>query len=153
MGKYMKSLIILYSYHHHNTEKVAKTIAPILGADIKWPDDLNPEELQEYDLIGFGSGIYGGVHHKSLLELADSLPEISGKKVFLFSTSGGTDNTMPIKCHSALREKLQSKGYTIIDEFNCKGFFGFVGIGISRGRPNSIDLKNAEEFAQNLFKI
>jgi flavodoxin len=149
----MKSLIILYSYHHHNTEKVAKTIAPILGADIKWPDDLNPEELQEYDLIGFGSGIYGGVHHKSLLELADSLPEISGKKVFLFSTSGGTDNTMPIKCHSALREKLQSKGYTIIDEFNCKGFFGFVGIGISRGRPNSIDLKNAEEFAQNLFKI
>jgi len=149
----MKSLIILYSYHHHNTEKVAKTIAPILGADIKWPDDLNPEELQEYDLIGFGSGIYGGVHHKSLLELADSLPEISGKKVFLFSTSGGTDNTMPIKCHSALREKLQSKGYTIIDEFNCKGFFGFVGIGISRGRPNSIDLKNAEDFAQNLLKI
>ncbi|HOI39767.1 MAG TPA: flavodoxin family protein [Methanobacterium sp.] len=149
----MKSLIILYSYHHHNTEKVAKTIASILGADIKLPEDVNPEELQEYDLIGFGSGIYGGVHHKSLLELADSLPEISGKKVFLFSTSGGTDNTMPIKCHSALREKLQSKGYTIIDEFNCKGFFGFVGIGISRGRPNSIDLKNAEDFAQNLLKI
>lgn len=146
----MKSLIILYSYHHHNTEKVAKTIAPILGADIKWPDDLNPEELQEYDLIGFGSGIYGGVQHKSLLELADKLPEISGKKVFLFSTSGGTDNTRPIKFHSALREKLQSKGYTIIDEFNCKGFFGFVGIGISRGRPNSIDLKNAEEFALKL---
>jgi flavodoxin len=149
----MKSLIILYSYHHHNTEKVAKTIAPILGADIKSPEDVNPEEFQEYDLVGFGSGIYGGVHRKSLLELADKLPEISGKNVFILSTSGGTDNNRPIKCHSALREKLQSKGYTIVDEFQCKGFFGFVGIGISRGRPNSIDLKNAEDFAQNLLKI
>lgn len=148
-----KSLLVLYSYHHHNTEKVAKAIAPILGADIKLPDDVNSEEPKEYDLIGFGSGIYGGVHHKSLLELADKLPEISDKKVFLFSTSGGTDNTRPIKSHSALREKLQSKGYTIVDEFNCKGFFGFVGIGINRGRPNLNDLKNAEEFAQNLLKL
>ncbi len=60
----MKSIIFLYSYHNHNTEKVAKAIAPILDAEIKWPDDVNPEELQEYDLVGFGSGLYGGVFHK-----------------------------------------------------------------------------------------
>lgn len=146
----MKSIIILYSYHHHNTEKVAKAMAPVLGADIKWPDDVNPEELQEYDLICFGSGIYGGVHHKSLIELADKLPEVTGKKAFLFSTSGAGEKDNAIKNHSTLREKLQSKGYLIVDEFQCKGFFGIKGLGLNRGRPNAEDLKRAEEFAQNL---
>jgi flavodoxin len=58
------------------------------------------------------------------------------------------------KNHSSLREKLQSKGYMIVDEFSCAGFntnsinklFG----GINKGRPNAEDLKHAEEFAQNL---
>ena len=58
------------------------------------------------------------------------------------------------KNHSSLREKLQSKGYMIVDEFSCAGFntnkfLKYFG-GINKGRPNSEDLKQAEEFAQNL---
>jgi hypothetical protein len=56
--------------------------------------------------------------------------------------------------HSTLREKLQSKGYTIVDEFGCAGFntFSFLKLfgGINKGRPNAQDLENAEAFAQNL---
>ncbi len=148
----MRSLMVLYSYHHHNTEKVAEMIAPVLGAEIKWPEDINPEELKKYDLIGFGSGIYGGVHHKTLLELADKLPETTDKKAFIFSTSAGVEKSKTIKSHSALREKLKSKGYMIVDEFQCRGFLGKIGLGISRGHPDAQDLKNAEEFAQNLIK-
>jgi flavodoxin len=42
----------------------------------------------------------------------------------------------------------------IVDEFNCAGFntnsfLKFFG-GKNKGRPNTEDLKNAEEFAQNL---
>lgn len=148
----MKSLLVLYSYHHLNTEKVAKVIAPILGAEIKWPEEVHPEKLKEYDLIGFGSGIYGGMHHKTLLEIADKLPETTDKKVFIFSTSAGVEKSKNIKSHSALREKLQSKGYIIVDEFQCRGFLGKIGLGISRGHPNSQDLRRAEEFAQNLIK-
>ena len=56
--------------------------------------------------------------------------------------------------HSSLKEKLQSKGYTIIDEFQCKGFntnsfLKFFG-GMNKGRPNTEDLKNGEEFVLNL---
>ncbi len=56
--------------------------------------------------------------------------------------------------HSPLREKLRSKGYIIVDEFNCAGlntnsFLKLIG-GINKGRPNAEDLKHAEEFAQNL---
>lgn len=148
----MRSFMVLYSYHHHNTEKVAEMIAPVLGAEIKWPEDVNPEEIKEYDLIGFGSGIYGGIHHKTLLELADKLPETTDKKAFIFSTSAGVEKSKTIKSHSALREKLQSKGYIIVNEFQCRGFLGKIGLGISRGHPDAKDLKHAEEFAQNLIK-
>jgi len=55
----MKSLLVLFSYHHNNTEKIAKVFAKVLDAQIKTPQQINPEELQEYSLIGFGSGIDG----------------------------------------------------------------------------------------------
>lgn|GEM_PF-4540630 len=59
----MKSLLIVYSYHHHNTEKISQVLAKILDAQIKRPHEINPEELSEYELVGFGSGIYGGKFH------------------------------------------------------------------------------------------
>jgi len=150
----MKSLLVLFSYHHNNTEKVANVFAKVLDAQIKAPQQINPEELQEYTLIGFGSGIYGGKHHKLLLDLADTLPQITNRKAFIFSTSAMTGKAKVAKDHSLLREKLQSKGYTIIDEFSCKGFntnsfLRYFG-GMNKGRPNAEDLKHAEEFAQNL---
>lgn len=68
-----KCILVLYSYHHKNTEKVAKVFAKVLDAQIKTPQQVQPEEFQDYDLIGFGSGIYGVTHHKLLLDLADTL--------------------------------------------------------------------------------
>ncbi|MFB0562277.1 MAG: flavodoxin family protein [Candidatus Lokiarchaeia archaeon] len=148
----MKSLLVLYSYHHNNTEKIANVFAKVLDAQIKTPQQINPEELQEYSLIGFGSGIYGGKHHKFLLDLADKLPQVTNRKAFIFSTC--TIEREVAKNHAALREKLQSKGYMIVDEFGCKGFNtnSFIKLfgGINKGRPNAEDLKHAEEFAQNL---
>ena len=150
----IKSLLVVYSYHHKNTEKIAKVFAKVLDAQIKTPQQIHPEELQEYRLIGFGSGIYGAKHHKVLLDLADKLPQVTNKKAFIFSTSALTGKAKVAKDHSSLREKLESKGYMIVDEFSCKGFntnsfLKFFG-GMNKGRPNAEDLKHAEEFAQNL---
>jgi len=148
----MKPLLVLFSYHHNNTEKIANVFAKVLDAEIKTPQQLDPEELQERSLVGFGSGIYGAEHHKLLLDLADNLPQVTDRKAFIFSTS---TNLEPLsKTHSSLREKLQSKGYSIVDEFTCAGFntnsFSKLWGGINKGRPNAKDLIHAEEFAQNL---
>jgi len=148
----MKSLLVLVSYHHKNTEKIANVFAKVLDAQVKAPQQINPEELQDYSLVGFGSGIYAAKHHKSILDLVDKLPQVSNKKAFIFSTC--TFKRDIKKNHSTLKQKLQSKGYTIVDEFSCKGrntnsFSRFFG-GMNRGRPNAEDLKDAEEFAQNL---
>ncbi len=148
----MKYLLVLFSYHHNNTEKIANVFAKVLDAQIKTPQQIDPEELQEYSLIGFGSGIYDETHHEALLDLADRLPQVIDRKAFIFSTSA---NLEPLsKNHRSLREKLQSKGYMIVDEFTCAGFntnsfLKYFG-GMNKGRPNAEDLKHAEEFAQNL---
>ena len=118
----MKSLLVLFSYHHNNTEKIASVFAKVLNAQIKTPQQVDPEELQEYGLVGFGSGIYGAKHHESLLDLADKLPQATDKKAFIFSTSAILGEKKVAEDHSTLREKLQSKGYMIVDEFACKGF-------------------------------
>ncbi len=150
----MKSLLILYSYHHNNTQKIANVFTQVLKAQIKTPKQINLQELQNYDLLGFGSGIYGAKHHKSLLNIADKLPQATNKKAFIFSTSALTGKDKIADDHSLLKEKLQSKGYIIIDEFQCKGFntnsfLKFFG-GMNKGRPNTKDLKNAKEFVLNL---
>ena len=150
----MKSLLVLFSYHHNNTEKIANIFAKVLDAQIKKPQQINPEELQKYDLIGFGSGIYDAKHHKVLLDFTDKLPQVINRKTFIFSTSAILGKRKVTKDHSLLREKLQSKGYTIVDEFACKGFntnsfLKYFG-GMNKGRPNAEDLKDAEKFASNL---
>ena len=156
----LSSVLVFYSYHHNNTEKIAKSIAKVLDAEIKKPQELNPGDLQKYDLIGFGSGIYDGKHHKSLFELIGKLPQVTDKEAFIFSTCGipgifvKSGEETAIAQHLELREKLKSKGYKIAGEFGCPGFntnsflkwFG----GINRGRPNAQDLKSAEMFAYKL---
>jgi flavodoxin len=146
--------LVLFSYHHKNTEKIAKVFAAVLDAQIKTPQQVDPDEILQYDLVGFGSGIYGEKHHKSILDFADRLPQVSSKTAFIFSTSALTGDEKLAKDHSSLREKLVSKGYLIADEFQCKGFntnsfIKFFG-GMNRGRPNEVDLGNAEEFAREL---
>jgi flavodoxin len=137
-----------------NTEKVAKVFAEVLDAPIKTPQQTAPQEPQEYDLVGFGAGIDSAKHYKPLLDFADRLPQVNNKNAFIFSTAALSSDKKRVKDHSYLREKLESKGYVIVDEFQCKGFntnsfMKYFG-GMNRGRPNAEDLKNAEEFAQKL---
>lgn len=154
----MKSLVVVFSYHHKNTEKIAHVIANVLGAPVKTPQQVNPDEIREYDLIGFGSGIYGATFDASLLNLADRLPQVVGKKAFLFSTYGApafiANRVFIERNHEQIREKLKAKGYKVIGEFGCAGwntnsFLNFFG-GLNKGRPDAEDLRHAEEFAHNL---
>lgn len=147
----MKTLIICVSIHHKNTEKIAQKIAEVLEAGIKNPEQISEKDFLTYGLIGFGSGIYAFKHHKAVLKLVDNMPNMNGKPVFIFSTSGAKDG---IKYHKKLRKKLISKNCQIIGEFNCLGWdtFGPFKIfgGFNKERPNETDFLNARNFAQKL---
>jgi len=54
--------------------KLAEVVAKVLDAQMKTPEQINPDDLQQYDLIGFGSGIYAGRYHRTLRKFVDELP-------------------------------------------------------------------------------
>jgi flavodoxin len=147
----VKALVVYVSYHHQNTEKVAKVIAETLEAEAKKPKQIDPNNLSGFDIIGFGSGVYGGKLHEDLFELIDRLVCTNGNKAFIFSTCNGTFVSRALK---NAKTRLQSKGFEVIGEFVCKGFttwgpFRLIG-GRHKSRPNEEDLKQAAAFAEKL---
>ena len=151
-----KTMIIYNSVHHGNTKKVAEAMADVLEAKLAKPQDVDINAIAEYDLVGFGSGIYVGKHHKSILKIIDRMPFQKNKKSFIFSTSGTKEGGIFNRFNRSLKEKISEKGFSIIDEFSCRGYdtygpFKIIG-GISKGRPNKKDLEQARKFAQNLLE-
>jgi flavodoxin len=154
----VKSLVVVFSYHHNNTEKIANAIANVLGAPVNTPQQVRPEEIAKYDLVGFGSGIYSATFDASLLDLASRLPSDPGKNAFLFSTYGApafiANREFVEKNHQQIRKILQEKGYTVIGDFGCAGwntnsFLKYFG-GLNKGRPDAGDISNAEVFARDM---
>jgi flavodoxin len=147
----MKTLIVCHSEHHGNTEKVAKVIGNVLGAGMLRSEDAALPDLTEYDLVGFGSGIYYGKFHDSLYRAVEDLPAQNGKKAFLFSTTGS--KTYSMRAHEAFKALLVSKGCSIVGEFSCLGFDTALSAeGINKGKPDASDLKDAEKFAKGLME-
>ncbi len=67
----------------------------------------------------------------------------------MFSTRGGNADK-----HAAFKELLESRGFSVVAEFSCKGWdtvgpYRLVG-GINKGRPNEEDLEQARAFARGL---
>lgn len=146
----MKRLIIYESVHHKNTEKIAKAMAEVLKAELKKPQDVNIDSLKDYDLIGFGSGIYYGKFHKNVLELISKIKTENHQKVFVFSTSGlGKE-----QYNDPVKKEFMEKDFEVIGSFASKGFdtYGPLKVvgGMAKGRPNEEDISMAREFAMKL---
>lgn len=152
----MKSLIIVYSYHHNNTLKVANAISSVLNGVVKTPMEVKQEELQQYDLIGFGAGIDSGTHYSQLIDFAKNVAKSNNQKGFIFSTSAVQGEKKVFNDHSMLRKILNSKGYDILSEFSCKGyntnlFLKYFG-GMNKNHPDSTDIENVKQFAHELLR-
>lgn len=142
-------LIIYYSYHHGNTEKIANSMAEISHAKICTIDKIDTVNLQEYDIIGFGAGIAYGKHYDKLLQAVKRI-QLQGKNVFVFSTSGMGN----VKYNASLIELLKNAGAAVVGSFACKGFdtygpFKLVG-GVAKGHPNNDDFAAAKQFIQKI---
>jgi flavodoxin len=154
----MKTLIVFVSVEHGNTRKIVDAMAEVLDATIKEPEEIDDiQVLSEYDLIGFGAGIYYGFHHKRLRKFIKDLPIHNSQKAFLVTTNGVRSKLymkmLNININS-LKKQLQRKGFDIVGDFSCGGisdwaFFKLIG-GISKGRPNLNDLERAKKFANDL---
>lgn len=145
----VKVLMICTSVHHGNTRKIAEAMAEAVGGETCTPLEMYPRLIDKYEVIGLGSGIYFGKHHKSLFKLLDKVC-LKNKKVFIFYTSGISRIPFLNGCEDALRRALIVRGARILGIFGCRGYcdhglFKLVE-GINRGRPNEEDLDRARAF-------
>lgn len=126
-------------------------MAEKINADILKAADVNLNKFEEYDIVGFGSGVYNGKLHKELSEILSKLSKQDGKKAFIFSTTGS--KTYSSIAHERFRPMLEERGFEIIGEFSCLGFdTALTKEGINKGRPNKQDIKDAEDFIVNIIK-
>jgi hypothetical protein len=70
---------------------VADRMVEVLGAEVVEPEAVDVETLGDYDLVGFGSGIYFMAVHPRLWKLVRRLPRGDGIRVFTFFTSGARE--------------------------------------------------------------
>jgi flavodoxin len=140
-----------------NTQKICNAIAEKINSLVI---DVNVNtdsiQLENYDLIGFGSGIDSGKHYSKMLEFVNKLPNVQNKKAFVFSTSAIYSKKKMVSDHKAIKELLENKGFVVINEFSCKGFntnsiLKYFG-GMNKNHPNDEDIKNARIFAEGLLK-
>ena len=145
----MKTAICYYSRHHGNTRSVLEAMAQEGETALIDVTARQSVRLEEYDCVGFASGIYGFEMHKAVVEYARQyLPQ--GKPVFFVYTYGGAKGTGA----KAFAELAREKDCPVLGEFSCKGYdtfgpFKLVG-GIAKGHPDGRDLENARQFYRNI---
>jgi len=141
-------LIVFESIYNNNTLKLAKAMAQTLGCSCISSDEALARNLENYQTIGFGSGIYFGKHHPKLFEVADKLNSET-QDVFIFSSRG---NPFLGKYHQPLKDFLSAKNKKVIGEFSVRGYdetgpWVIIGGG-HRGKPDEEDIKKAVRFVQ-----
>lgn len=146
-GRKMRKAIVYTSVHHGNTEKLVKRIAEECQVDLIDAIKQMNADLNDYDMIGFASGIYYSKFHQSILKFSEENLS-ADKKVFLICTYGGSAN------YKSIEQILDKKRSKVIGKFGCKGYdtfgpFKLVG-GIAKGHPDEEDIKNAVEFVKGL---
>jgi flavodoxin len=149
----LKTLIVCVSVSHGNTRKVAAVMAEELDAEVVEPERVDAAALAESDLIGVGSGIYAMAFHPRIRTFVDSLPQVAGKRVFVYSTSGSRQPRLWPYARR-LERRLQAKGFDVAGTFSCRGWDTWLPLrvvgGLNKGRPNDADLARARQFAKDI---
>ena len=143
-----KCIIICESIYNDNTLKLVRAMAQTLGCYYISTDEALALNLDDYETIGLGSGIYFGKHHPKLFEVVQKL-SFSKQDIFIISSRG---NPFLGKYHQPLKDALVEKKKRIIGEFSVRGYdetgpWVIIGGG-HRGKPDEKDLKRAVCFAQ-----
>ena len=111
----MKSIVIYFS-QTGNTGKVARAIHKGMSqlleqCDIAPLKEVNPQDVNKYDLIGLGSPIHTGqTEPPNVRRFINNIPYSEGKHAFAFNTHG----TLPKGYFPRVVRLLNERGLTVI---------------------------------------
>ncbi|MBU0996357.1 MAG: EFR1 family ferrodoxin [Proteobacteria bacterium] len=146
---------IVYFSQTGNTRKVAKSMAEVFqskGHDVRTLSFKKAvsDVFINCDLIGVGAPCFESQAPSPVRELLWDLPDLTGKKAFVFSTSGGG----PGKVLYDLAKPLMKKGADVIGGFLCRGTCFYPVpclVGRFPERPDEEDLAHAKVFAGSVI--
>ncbi|MGN0738657.1 MAG: flavodoxin domain-containing protein [Treponema sp.] len=145
----MKTVIVYASHHHGNTKKIVDAVSQKFQIDVVDAEQTSLVNLENYDLIGFASGIDFGKFYEPVVNIAKTLPE--GKKVFAMFTCGSISG----KLGDEIKEIAVERKCTFEGKYGCKGYdtygpFKLVG-GKNKNHPDDEEIKNAVLFCEGLI--
>ncbi|MCQ4022377.1 MULTISPECIES: flavodoxin [unclassified Ruminococcus] len=146
----MKTLIICESTHHGNTKKLCDAITADEKDVTLWENGRGEIPWEDYDLIGFASGIAFNKFYPAIIKAAESIP--AGKLVFFLYTCGKNSQDFS----EQLAGIVEARGCTVLGSYGCKGFdtygpFKLIG-GINKGHPDRAECDGAVKFYRKLKK-
>lgn len=132
--------------------KIAEAMSEVAPVTVTELENAKFYNLNEYDIVGFGSGVYFGKHDKELMKFVKSVDDNKAYS-FVFSTSGSKNFD---KNNRALVKLLESKNKTVLGSFGCRGFdkffiFALVG-GINKHHPDVDDFDAAQQFITEIIE-
>jgi flavodoxin len=143
--------IIIYSSKSGNTKKIADSMASQIGCEairITSDSPLPKADLEGYDLIFVGTGLFAGTPNEDIMRYLRTLNLKTTKLFALFITWGGAPRTDKLAL-TKLKTLLESKGQKVLeDHFACYG--GWKGVLMKRGHPKPDEIKSAGEWAKKL---
>lgn len=147
----MKTAIVYYSQHHGNTKKLIDAIASKYEVTLIDATKDADQDLSQYDLIGFASGIYYSKFAGQVLEYAKRNLKTQGKKVFFLYTYGNYQKIYT----KDITEVCAARAAEIVGKYGCFGFdtygpFKLVG-GLKKGHPDEDEVQGAVKFFESIL--
>ncbi|MFX1258978.1 MAG: flavodoxin family protein [Promethearchaeota archaeon] len=168
-------ILIAYFSQTGNTEKIALSIKEALKdekIDLIPIKDIDPSNLNKYDLIFLGSGVYASRVHNSVVNLIKNAPELPTKFAFFCTHASLQFYQKPFDKINKLFEK---RNCVVLGIFDCVG----ENLGVLekvqlamlnklpedqrkraeedmkkiKGHPNNEDFENAKKFAKSIMNL
>ena len=147
----MKKAILIYaSKHHGNTYKLAKAISEKYEIAMIDATKESIVDLQEYEVIGFASGIDFGKFYEEIENFAEANLPIK-KEVFLLYTCAMERKGFT----NSIREIALKKDAIILGEYGCKGYntygpWKLIG-GMNKSHPTENEIQESVNFYEKLL--
>jgi ferredoxin len=146
----MRRGLIIYFSQAGNTKKIAQAIHQGMNQRLEQCDiarlrEIQPKDLENYDLIGLGSPVWHSRPSSNMMAFIESLTSLEGKHCFYFCTHGAMPGPVISEAVSALRRK----NLTVV---GAEDWYGSVFLPYmpkpyyTDGHPDATDLKEAEDF-------
>ena len=108
---------ILYFSASGNTKKFAQAISTSLDLPMFNVEEVEPQIVNDYDLIIIGTPVHGMLPAKVLSSFVKKLPIITDKKAIIFSTYAIRKGS----ANKSLQKQLDEKGFTTILDTSKRG--------------------------------